>query len=386
MRTEEQNATGGVEREPTVQGVSSEWQGGQYSLAKILGIWAAAAFPIGALGWVATPWLSQYIHSRDPFIDSLLICFNLWMVALVLILVQRERRSLARARDWLVAVLPVDRFGASRVRHKAVRHVIASHSEPDTTSLDWKRMRRATLLVVTAAITLLLAGCGGNGPGDLRTESRAVDPHGAKSVSTHLEMGFGTLNVEGGTHKLMEADFAYGNDDWKPRIEYGVNGEKGTLKVWQGSDNGNVPFSGLKDVRNDWTLHLNDRVPEDLRVEMGAGKSDLRLGSISLKSLDVQMGAGAANVDLTGDWDHDLNVDIEGGAGYATLRLPTKVGARVNVRGGFGRISADGLRKEGNAYVNDAYGNSDVTLNVDFEGGVGQVNLEAVEQGEAGQE
>ena len=33
---------------------------------------------------------------------------------------------------------------------------------------------------------------------------------------------------------------------------------------------------------------------------------------------------------------------------------------------------------EGDSYVNDAYGNSDVSLEVDVQGGVGQINLEVV--------
>lgn len=33
---------------------------------------------------------------------------------------------------------------------------------------------------------------------------------------------------------------------------------------------------------------------------------------------------------------------------------------------------------EGDSYVNDAYGNSNVSLEVDVQGGVGQFNLEVV--------
>ena len=50
-RVAAQSATGGVERGSTVRGTPSERQSEQYSLAKILGIWAAAALPMGILGW-----------------------------------------------------------------------------------------------------------------------------------------------------------------------------------------------------------------------------------------------------------------------------------------------------------------------------------------------
>jgi hypothetical protein len=73
----------------------------QYSLRQILAVWAAATVPMSVLGWLVAPWLSGQISSRDPFIDSLLICFNLgllWQLVLVLILVRREQGSLAWSR------------------------------------------------------------------------------------------------------------------------------------------------------------------------------------------------------------------------------------------------------------------------------------------------
>jgi len=55
---------------------------------------------MSVLGWLVTPLLGRIIESRDPFIDALLICFNLGLVlqlALVFILVRREQGSLAWA-------------------------------------------------------------------------------------------------------------------------------------------------------------------------------------------------------------------------------------------------------------------------------------------------
>ena len=43
-----------------------------------------------------------------------------------------------------------------------------------------------------------------------------------------------------------------------------------------------------------------------------------------------------------------------------------------------GDISAKGLRRQGDSYGDDAYGDSEVALNVDVQGGVGQINLEEV--------
>ena len=39
----------------------------QYSLAQILGVWAAAAVPMAALAWIVAPWLRDQLGGRDPF-------------------------------------------------------------------------------------------------------------------------------------------------------------------------------------------------------------------------------------------------------------------------------------------------------------------------------
>ena len=85
----------------------------QYSLAEIIGVWAAAAVPMGVLAWVVAPWLRDQLGGRDPFIEALLICFNMGLVyqlVLVLILVWREQGSLewSRVRDALWLRAPKD--------------------------------------------------------------------------------------------------------------------------------------------------------------------------------------------------------------------------------------------------------------------------------------
>jgi hypothetical protein len=83
-------------------------------------------------------------------------------------------------------------------------------------------------------------------------------------------------------------------------------------------------------------------------------------------------------VDLTGDYTRDFDASIQGGVGEAKVLLPSEVGVRAKAEGGLGKINAKGLTREGDSYVNGAYGDSDVTLEVDVQGGVGEINLEVV--------
>jgi uncharacterized protein len=85
----------------------------QYSLAQILGVWAAAAVPMGVLAWIIAPWLRDQLGGRDPFPEALLICLTaglIWQFVLVLILVRRELGGLqwSRVREALWLLPPRD--------------------------------------------------------------------------------------------------------------------------------------------------------------------------------------------------------------------------------------------------------------------------------------
>jgi len=233
-------------------------------------------------------------------------------------------------------------------------------------------------LLVTAAV--LAAACstqGGEEPqvGKMRSESESVDPKDAQSVRAQLKMGAGELNLTGGADQLMEGDFSYNVADWKPKVSYDVSGDKGELLVRQG---GSKDSNLTGEARNEWDVRLNDEVPTDLTVQMGAGESDLDLDSLTLTGLKLQMGAGKTTVDLTGDYAQSFDSSIKGGVGEATVELPSEVGVKAKAQGGLGKINAKGLQRVGDSYVNDAYGESDVTLNVKVQGGVGEINLEVV--------
>jgi N-terminal domain of toast_rack, DUF2154 len=231
------------------------------------------------------------------------------------------------------------------------------------------------MVVLLVAAALFLGSCGQQEVGEMQRQSESVDLENAQSVVAQLRIGAGELNLTGGADALMEADFSYNVSDWEPEVSYEVSGETGELIVEQGSDEG-VRLGG--DARNEWEVRFNDEVPTELRVEMGAGESDLDLDSLTLTGLDLEMGAGKTTVDLTGDYGQDLDASIEGGVGEATVMLPSEVGVRVRAEGGLGKINAEGLQREGDSYVNDAYGDSDVSLEVDVQGGVGAIKLEVV--------
>lgn len=169
---------------------------------------------------------------------------------------------------------------------------------------------------------------------------------------------------------MLDADFNYRAVEGKPQIDYSVSGDRGQLEVTQNEKH--IHFGGR---RNDWTLRFGNAIPLDLKVELGAGKSDLNLREMNVTHLEVNMGVGRMDLDLTGDRKEDLQVDIQGGVGSAEIKLPKNVGVHVNASGGVGSVNSHGLEREGGAYVNQAYGKTHATIQVSIQGGVGEISL-----------
>lgn len=235
----------------------------------------------------------------------------------------------------------------------------------------WRNLGRGLLLTALVAI----CGCNMEGDrvytGETHTESKKVPLGGARAVQVSLKMKAGELKVAGGATDLLEGNFTYNVPEWKPSVRYDVSGGVGNLEVEQ-------PGSGSSGdrTRNDWDLRLSNKTPIEMTVNMGAGRAMLTLSGMALGRLELNMGAGETTVDLTGDWKKDLSAQIHGGVGRATIRLPREVGVHVVARGGLGAVNAHGFQKQGDAYVNDQYGKSPVTLQIEVEGGVGEINLE----------
>jgi len=202
-------------------------------------------------------------------------------------------------------------------------------------------------------------------------EAQSVELQGAKSVSADIDIPTGSVTVSSGSSKLLDASFDYDDGEGKPTIDYNVSGGHGDLNITQDNED-HTHWGGEHD---DWNLRLGSGVPIDLKLNMGAGQGNLQLSQVDLSRLEVHVGAGELHLDLTGPRTSDLDATIQGGVGSATIRLPKNVGVRVNASGGLGSINANGLQRDGDAYINAAYGKSAATINLTVEGGVGQINL-----------
>lgn len=224
------------------------------------------------------------------------------------------------------------------------------------------------------SVTVLAAGCIDRiDVGPTRTDTQSVELGQAETAQVTIRMGVGELDVRGGSDNLLDALFTYNIDHWKPELDYEVNGSRGVLEVRQPA----VNVEGIpdNDVDYQWELQLSDNVPMDMDVELGVGQSVLNLSGLQLRALTMKTGVGETTVDLSGDWAESFPVNVDAGIGKLVLVVPQEVGVVVSVSTGLGDQTISGLTRQGNEYVNEAYGRSDVTISITLNGGIGEIEV-----------
>jgi hypothetical protein len=210
--------------------------------------------------------------------------------------------------------------------------------------------------------------------GELKREIQHVDVGSANAMRADIKMTAGVLQLMGGAQAAMEAEFTYDDADWGPaRVEYGItDAGQGELMVEQMATGRPAMQAG----RCEWILRLNQDIPTELKVRLGAGKANLKLSSLTLNRLHIESGVGQLDLDLNGNWERSLSAYIKAGIGDTTLRLPHDCGVRIQSSVGFGSIQPHGLVWDGEAYTNALYGQVPVNLDITMEGGMGNINFQ----------
>jgi hypothetical protein len=257
--------------------------------------------------------------------------------------------------------------------------------------------------------------------GRLQEQEKSV-PLETESATVEILFGAGVLEIAAGEpDELFSGHFLYNVDEWEPEITY----DDGKLIVQQGNGEDSWGWPGDEGARNEWKLKFSPEVALQMDIKAGAGQGELDLTGLQLEQLDVDLGAGEFTVnfdepnqarmdrftldagatslevngvgnaspeemvvqggageitlDLTGDWACSSDIEVTAGFGHLTLRLPDDVGVRADVEGGLAEIETSGLQRSGDAYVNDAYGEAEIELNITVTTGFGQVSLEVVD-------
>lgn len=253
---------------------------------------------------------------------------------------------------------------------------------------------------------------------NLQRENHIFSLEDAQSACLNIDLSLGELTIKGGAKDSIETNFEYNYPILKPKVDYQVSEERAVLAINQPNASVDIP----DDIRSEWILHLDERTPTKLDVEVALGAVDMDLSCLNLTEFYLELSAGEVDVnlknnsglkdvyietsfgevnvdlkdnpeledvyidssfgdvfvDLSGDWEKDLNASLDMNFGSLTLDLPSNVGVRVGLQKNVVVVESSGLKIEDEHYVNEAYGKSDVTLNIDVELFMGEIDLNVV--------
>jgi predicted membrane protein len=135
-----------------------------------------------------------------------------------------------------------------------------------------------------------------------------------------------------------------------------------------------MPFLRISGDHASWDLNIHPDVDYDLLIDVGAGKTDLFLDDLILKSLDVDTGIGQTIVHLPEQGEYEAN--INGGLGQVVVFLPDDLGVKLLVDVGIGAIDVpNSFRRLGDAYVSPNFGQAEETIEVDVSLGIGSIEI-----------
>lgn len=196
---------------------------------------------------------------------------------------------------------------------------------------------------------------------------------GARAAEVHITTGVGTLRL---------SDLASGGELVQGTIETGRGeslldqldraGDTAVLRLASEQRPG-VRFSGGS--RRSWDLQLTRSVPMALDVTTGVGQARLDLQRLRLSSLRMQAGVGEVTATLPDGGVY--SADFKAGVGAMHVTIPSGVAARVTVKTGLGAVRVDGtFDRSGDVYVTPDYATASDRVDLNVEGGLGQITVD----------
>jgi hypothetical protein len=232
-----------------------------------------------------------------------------------------------------------------------------------------------------------------------RTVESARQLRDSAEHRVRVQYGAGRLDVGAANAPLLYSmTLRYDEGTTTPIHRYDADARTLTLGV-EGEKQSRFSRDMGDKPKGEMRLSLSRTVPIDLELQLGATKSQLDLGGLSIlglhlqsgasetlldfstpnqtsmRNLDIDVGAasfearnlgnskaatvhvnggvGSVELDFGGEWSRDMIVDADLALGKLTLHVPREVGVRVEVQKFLASFEQQGLQKRGDAYYSD---------------------------------
>lgn len=197
---------------------------------------------------------------------------------------------------------------------------------------------------------------------------------GATWAEVIIAPAVGTLHVEAlpESANLIEGVIHPGRGE-RVRRDFAVKGGAATFTLRsEGTAFG--PFIGGWGDEWAWDLGLNPQVPLELRINLGAGQSDIDLTGLRVRYLKVSMGVGQTTVVLPDEGRFEAR--IEGAVGQTVVVIPEGLAARVRVDTGLaGSQLPDGYQRRDGVYTSPGYESAENRVDLEVNQAIGHVKI-----------
>ena len=198
----------------------------------------------------------------------------------------------------------------------------------------------------------------------------------AARAEIQLVTTVGRLDIgEGSSGTLINGTFDLSRNDRLDRT-FSTHGDTQVVRLAARQIRRNLfNFNTLNHDPARWLVQLSPKVPLVLKIETGVGESVLDLEGLKVTNLSLKVSVGRATVHLPATGT--VAASITGGVGQITVRIPKGVQARIRAQNGLGAVNVLGdFKHEGNVYTSSGYAGASNRVDLQIEGGVGQITVE----------
>ena len=174
--------------------------------------------------------------------------------------------------------------------------------------------------------------------GSIETQNTSIDLQGASSVDLKVSHGAGELKIHSGANasELAHGSFTGGLDHKATR-----NGDRLEVRMRPAKDVMDFPFFGPQS-RLDWDVALNANIPIELKLNLGANKSEIDLRDMTITGLDMDTGASETKLTLPSQGRFKADLDL--GAASLEVIVPEGLSARIRASIGAADLKIDESR------------------------------------------
>jgi N-terminal domain of toast_rack, DUF2154/Domain of unknown function (DUF5668) len=207
--------------------------------------------------------------------------------------------------------------------------------------------------------------------GSAEVENASIDLQGASSVNLKIDHGAGELKLHGGANG---SQFAHGSFSGGLDHKASRNGDRLEVRMRPAKDVFDFPFFGGPS-QLDWDVAINNEVPIELKLNLGANKSDLNLRDLNITDLDLD--TGASDTKLTLPSKGRLRADLDMGAASLEIIVPDGVSARIHASLGAADMKVDESRfpRNGRYYQSPDYDTAANAVDINIDAGAASIKI-----------